>query len=119
VSGLDEEFGIASGLDSEFAGRAARIKRIDIKEFRERGYLQEVNRCFFHPLGLALEVAVAPDGTETLGGVWDYRDDPEGVRYADDVIDKDKAAAVAVEWADHAVTRLATLGFTIQPSGAE
>ncbi len=54
------------------------IKRIDIKEFREAGYLQEANRRFFHPLGLALEITRHEDGTETLSGVWDYRDDPEG-----------------------------------------
>ena len=58
------------------------IKRIDIKEFREAGYLQEANRQFFHPLGLALEVVLNEDGTETLGGVWDYRDDPEGIVFS-------------------------------------
>jgi hypothetical protein len=31
--------------------------KINIKEFREKGYLQEANRRFFHPLGLALSVA--------------------------------------------------------------
>lgn len=56
------------------------IKRIDIKEFREKGYLQEVNRRFFHPLGLALEIQ-EHDGTETLGGVWDSREDAEGIYY--------------------------------------
>ena len=30
-------------------------KYMPIKEFRERGYLQELNRRFLHPLGLALE----------------------------------------------------------------
>jgi hypothetical protein len=57
------------------------IKRIDIKEFREKGYLQEVNRQFLHPLGLALEVKMDDDGNETLGGVWDYREDDEGIYY--------------------------------------
>ena len=61
----------------------SKIKRIDIKEFREKGYLQEVNRLFFHPLGLALEVIINKEtGEETLGGIWDYRDDPEGMYYA-------------------------------------
>ncbi len=32
------------------------IKHIDIKEFRATGFLQESNRLFFHPHGLALEV---------------------------------------------------------------
>jgi hypothetical protein len=58
-----------------------KIKRIDIKEFREKGYLQELNRRFLHPLGLALEVIIGDDGTETLGGIWDYREDEEGMYY--------------------------------------
>lgn len=57
------------------------IKRIDIKEFREKGYLQELNRKFLHPLGLALEIIQENDGTETLGGIWDCRDDEEGIYY--------------------------------------
>jgi hypothetical protein len=57
------------------------IKRIDIKEFREKGYLQELNRRFLHPLGMALEVCQEDDGTEILGGIWDYREDEEGIYY--------------------------------------
>lgn len=57
------------------------VKRIDIKEFREKGYLQEVNRCFLHPLGLALEITIEEDGTEKLKGIWDYRDDEEGIHF--------------------------------------
>ena len=96
------------------------IKRIDIKEFREKGFLQEVNRQFFHPLGLALEIIIDwpenmkklesidpklyeeqkekfhnnpsnhPDAVYKLGSVWDYRNDPEGIFYGKDVIDKEK-----------------------------
>lgn len=55
------------------------IKHMDIKEFREKGYLQELNRRFLHPLGLGLEIVIDADGNETIGGVWDYRDDPEGL----------------------------------------
>lgn len=58
-----------------------KIKRMDIKEFREKGYLQELNRRFLHPLGLALEVEVEDNGNEKLGGVWDYRKDEEGIYY--------------------------------------
>jgi len=57
------------------------IKKIDIKEFREKGYLQELNRKFLHPLGLALEVLINDDGKEELGGIWDYREDDEGIYY--------------------------------------
>lgn len=56
-------------------------KKISIKEFRENGFLQEVNRQFLHPLGLALEVTINEDKSESLSGVWDYREDPEGIHY--------------------------------------
>lgn len=58
-----------------------KFKKMDIREFREKGYLQEVNRRFFHPLGLALEVFVEEDETERLGGIWDFREDPEGIYF--------------------------------------
>lgn len=64
------------------------IKRMDIKEFREKGYLQELNRRFLHPLGLAIEIVVDDDGSEKLGGIWDYRDDKEGIYY--DIANSDK-----------------------------
>lgn len=72
-----------------------KIKRIDIKEFREEGFLQEVNRQFFHPLGLALEVLIDDETSQTvLGGIWDYRDDEEGMFFADNMIDEDKIKRV-------------------------
>lgn len=59
------------------------VKRINIKEFREKGYLQELNRQFLHPLGLALEAIINKEtGEEFLGGIWDYRNDSEGMAFA-------------------------------------
>lgn len=58
-----------------------KLKRMNIQEFMDHGYLQEVNRQFFHPLGLALEVVVSDDEEPRIGGVWDYRDDPEGIYF--------------------------------------
>ena len=71
-------------------------KRMDIKEFRELGYLQELNRNFLHPLGLSLEVIIDEEtGGERFGGIWDYRDDPEGLLFAENTITMEKAAYVA------------------------
>ena len=56
-----------------------KIKYFSLKNFLKKGYLQEVNRKFFHPLGLAMEVVQNDDGSYQLGGVWDYRKDPEGI----------------------------------------
>lgn len=66
------------------------IKRMDIAEFRDKGFLQEVNRQFFHPLGLAMEIIVDIKGKTKLGGIWDYREDPEGMFFVNNVISEDK-----------------------------
>jgi hypothetical protein len=95
------------------------IKRIDPKEFLEAGYLQEVNRLFLHPLGLALEVFVQADGTAAFGGVWDYRSDAEGLAFDDEFLDSDegraKAQRVAAERAEKLPARLMKLGYAVQP----
>lgn len=120
------------------------VKRIDIAEFRKRGFLQEVNRQFFHPLGLALEVVIEDecivcggsgkgpeprrqDPTcgacnasgkrppeeveEQLGGIWDYRDDPEGILFGGDLtVDPSYVATVEAERKRHVKAREALLG---------
>ncbi len=95
---------------------AKEIKRIDIAEFRRLGFLQEANRVFFHPLGLALEVIVEDDGSERLGGVWDSRGDPEGIAFSDPP-DAEKADAVAEEHKRHENARRLLLGDVIQEIG--
>lgn len=92
------------------------IKRIDAKEFRELGFLQEANRLFFHPRGLALEIIQHADGSESFGGVWDYRDDPEGVVFSDGP-DVAKAMSVDAEYQRHSAARYRMFKDTIQPVG--
>lgn len=89
------------------------IDRMDIAEFREVGYLQELNRGFLHPLGLALEVVVEDDGSERLGGVWDYRRHLDGMTYSE--IDREKAERVADERELRRPLREAVLGYWQQP----
>lgn len=83
------------------------IKRISIKEFRALGFLQEANRQFFHPHGLALEVVIDDEtGEERLGGIWDYRDDPEGILYGRlDMKDAEHAQRVKDERMSHHMAR--------------
>lgn len=95
----------------------SKVNRIDIAEFREFGYLHEVNRRFLHPLGLALEVVVGVDGTERLGGIWDYRDDPEGIYYGE--LDADKIAAVERAWTEREPARRTALGFMVEGEGSK
>jgi len=102
-------------------GKRARhgINRMAVAEFRALGYLQEVNRCFLHPLGLALEVVVDEDGSERFGEVWDYRDDPEGMGYGPGMIDTEKAERIRSEYDAKREVREATFGSAVQPVDAE
>jgi hypothetical protein len=95
------------------------IKRIPIKEFRELGFLQEINRRLLHPCGLALEVIIEENGDAKLGGVWDYREDPEGLAYADDVLTKEKFESVEKLFRFHEGHRREHLGYFIQPLPGE
>lgn len=91
-----------------------KIKRISIKEFKEKGFLQEVNRLFFHPLGMALEVDVTDKENYKLGGIWDYRDDPEGMNFADGMIDQKKIDTVEKLRKEKVESRKKGLGYIIQ-----
>lgn len=96
------------------------VKRMPIKEFRELGLLQELNRQFLHPLGLALEVVIE-DGEERLGGVWDFRGDGEGIVYDDTSTPEflEKAAIVMGMRFQAHHKREAALGYVIQPLNLE
>lgn len=93
------------------------INRMTIHAFREFGLLQEVNRQFFHPLGLALEVHVNDDlPCEIITSLWDYRDDPEGMIFGGELEPyREKAQRVADLAAEKRPAREAALGFWIQP----
>lgn len=65
---------------------------MDLKEFVDKGYLQEVNRKFFHPLGLALRIEIDDNGQYKLGDILDSRDDAEGFLF--NIIERDKEEIV-------------------------
>ena len=88
------------------------IKYADIKELRKFGYIQEINRQFLHPLGLALEISIDKDGNESLGGIWDYRDYPEGMEF--EHINQSKLRRVRKEQRRRARVRKEMLGYVIQ-----
>lgn len=98
------------------------IKYMSTDDFIGEGFLQEANRLFFHPLGLALETQVSEPGSDAQIKVWDYRDDPEGVLFADltKPISADKAKSVMEEATKHALIRSLMLdGETIQALGTK
>lgn len=89
-------------------------------EFRKLGYLQELNRQFLHPLGMALEIKIHEDGSETFGEIWDYRHDESGILFADGVLDADaigKAEAFDEFQTKQLQGRKNALGYIIQKVG--
>lgn len=95
----------------------ADLPEMSFAELRSSGVLQEVNRWFFHPLGLALTVAEDPldrRGRRLL--VIDSRDDLEGVRF-DDVTDEMRARgeAVKADFNGRSIVREDRLGYVVQP----
>lgn len=97
------------------------IKYISPREFADRGYLQEVNRQFLHPLGLALEITLNrydPSDEGRFSGVWDYREDPEGITFGGLEhygLDAAKAQIVAEERRSKEGVRRKMFGQTVQP----
>lgn len=99
--------------------------KMDLRDFMDGGYLQEVNRQFLHRLGLAMFVTVDEDtGDVTDLGVYDDRGDPEGWNFLfDKWPDRDAAVArfkanvekVEEELAEHKIVRERNLGYDIQP----
>ena len=65
-------------------------------------------------MGLALEIRIDEDEKYSLGGVWDFRGDPEGMAFGMP-IDPVKVANVEAERQKHIEARKATLGWEIQP----
>ena len=71
---------------------------------------------------MGLEIIIMEDGHEVFGGVWDYRDDPEGLYY--DIAESDeerkesfrrKKAFIDNEIEKRNKKRKETLGFDIEP----
>jgi hypothetical protein len=91
-------------------------KYLDLSQFRDGGYLAEVNRRVLHPLGLALALEEdAATGEVRFIGVLDCRDDPEGIRFGSPSAYADKALLIVAEERRRRTAREAALGYWIQP----
>lgn len=89
------------------------MKYMNLDLFQQDGYLQEVNRLFFHPLGMALEFTRTANGEVYLSGIRDSRDDPEGIIF-DPPPDQEVIERLTAEFAVRRQARLKGLGFEIQ-----
>jgi len=87
------------------------------KFLADSGLLFELNRLVLHPLGLALVLQVDDDGVHTLSGLWDNRDDPEGICFAEETY-AEGAEKFATFKRDNFVPRLPhrfhALGYIVQ-----
>lgn len=92
-----------------------REPKLPLKDFMDQGCLATINRQILHPIGLALWVNIYTDEM----GVYDYQDDPEGVRYDDEAVGvlKERVEAYASLWQDKTPVRKKELGYVIQPIG--
>ncbi len=90
---------------------------VDPKEFSDLGYLQEANRVFFHPLGMALEITVDDKGVARFTGVQDFRDDPEGMVFKE--LDPEKTTRIHHTAMARIPIRMKALGFYTQPGDNE
>jgi len=102
----------------------AETKMMDLQEFIDKGYQQEIHRRFLHPLGLAMPMKPNPDGEGwILYGIKDHRNEPEGIVFTPKQIPLEvamaKAELVAGEFEKRAFVRNKVFGFTIQPVGVE
>ena len=94
-----------------------KLSTISVKDFYELGFLQELNRLFLHPRGLALSVSIDDEtGSVSFGEIHDYRHDPEGILYGDNTLSWQKHKNVEDERKKHEDTRVKLFkGTTIQP----
>lgn len=98
--------------------KMTRHRFLSVAEFREFGYLQELNRRFLHPLGLALAVAQIGDQT-FLAPIHDARSDPEGFVFTVEQLDTDEARLktrnIDIAMERRVPKREQRLGYVVQP----
>ena len=83
----------------------------------DSGLLYSINLTLLHPLGMAMEIKFNDDGTKEFGGIWDYRDDPEGLLFEDDTMEEgmEKFSKFMDEFGNQKLQeRQDKLGFIIQ-----
>ena len=91
------------------------LKRMEVREFVEAGYLQEVNRQFFHPHGLALAVEFKDGVPQRLAYIIDAREDPEGYIFENlTPKEAERGRAIVAEQERRLAVRRERLGFGVQ-----
>ena len=93
---------------------AANGAKLSLMEFRDLGYLQELNRQFLHPLGLSMEVTLDPlTGDERLE-ISDCRENATSPILAD--VDPFRTRLIRDEIRQRYGPRTRALGYWVQPA---
>jgi hypothetical protein len=90
------------------------MRTMDLKEFVDLGILQELNRTYLHPMGLALAVGIQ-DEKYFLSGILDYREDDEGMNFTEDALSYEKFLKAKDLFLSKTKAREEKLGYFIQP----
>ena len=100
-------------MQSQHHTELVEVKPMNLRAFMDEGYLQEINRQWLHPIGLALAV-VFKDGEPTCACIiQDNREDMEGIIFQE--VDAEKANNIFKEQTKRGVARRKALGYVIQP----
>ena len=88
------------------------MKYVELTELLDSGILQEANRKFFHPIGMALGVHSELGKLDRIV-LLDCREDPEGIVFTEIDMDKFRKFTEMCEPAHS--ERMSRFGFVIQP----
>ena len=91
-------------------------KELTSDQIRSLGIVQEINRQLLHPMGLAMFVVV-PSGSTVCCGVYDMRDDPEGVVFQ--AFSTERAEMFARAFEERREVRESRFGWHVQPIGVQ
>jgi hypothetical protein len=93
------------------------MENIDLKHFMDSGLLQECNRLFFHPRGMALIVGIDDEDNYSLRGIADSTEDPEGFLFTEISEEKKKYAKKLYD--SKSKVRTKKVGAPIQEKGLD
>ncbi len=92
------------------------MANLPIEEFVDLGLLQEVNRRFFHPIGMELLVRFDQDTNDfSLVGIADHRGVPEGLVLGDGHQPANPGPAAKYDSMLKSTSRMIAYGYVVQP----
>jgi hypothetical protein len=113
--------GLLMKLKLEHNSLPTDIPTLRLEEILDKGILQEVNRRFFNPLGLALEIVPEQDSDGYFQtAIWDFRNDPQSATFDEEVVTseiaKEKRRTIESMLKSEKKKRMKELGYQIQPT---